>query len=100
MPMQFHQAVANMDVWCANSADFSFVILFASPTGPRFHGRHGFLASWRPIYSSTGAVKVSGSPFNTFAEAEGACNMMLRQLEEVTPNTQATLAARASVNFT
>ena len=25
----------------------------------------GFLASWRPLYSSTGAVKVIGSPFDT-----------------------------------
>jgi hypothetical protein len=77
MSLQFHQAVDHMDVWSASSADISFVITFASPSGPGFHGRHGFLASWRPLRSRRGAVKVHGSPFNTFTEAEGACNAML-----------------------
>jgi hypothetical protein len=82
MSLQFHQAVENMDVWSASRADISFVITFASPTGPGFHGRRGFLASWRPLYSRTGAVKVIGSPFNTFMDAEGACNTMLGVLEK------------------
>jgi hypothetical protein len=81
MCLQFHRAVENMDVWSASSADISFVITFASPTGSGFRGRHGFLASWRPLYSSTGAVKVIGSPFNTFEDAEGACRTMLGTLE-------------------
>lgn len=81
MSLQFHQAVEDMDVWSASSADISFVITFASPTGHGFHGRHGFLASWRPQYSRTGAVKVIGSPFKSFAEAEGACNVMLGTLQ-------------------
>ena len=79
MSLQFHQAVENMDVWSASSADISFVITFASPTGPGFHGRRGFLASWRPFYSSKGAVEVTGSPFETFAEAERACNTKLEE---------------------
>lgn len=77
MSLQFRQAVDHMDVWSASSVDISFVITFASPNGPGFHGRHGFLASWRPLHSRRGAVKVNGSPFNTFTEAEGACNAML-----------------------
>jgi hypothetical protein len=81
MSLQFHQAVENMDVWSASSADISFVITFASPNGPGFHGRRGFLATWRPLYPSTEAVKVTGSPFNTFADAEAACNEMLGELE-------------------
>jgi len=81
MSLQFHQAVENMDVWSANSADVSFVITFASPSGPGFHGRLGFLASWRPLYSSPRAVEVTGSPFNTFADAEAACNKMLEELQ-------------------
>ncbi len=85
MSLQFHQAVENMDVWSASSADISFVITFASPTGHGFHGRHGFLASWRPLYSSTGAIKVIGSPFNSFADAEGACNAILGVLEGSQP---------------
>ena len=81
MSLQFHQAVENMDVWSASCADISFVVTFASPTGPGFHGRHGFLASWRPLSSRTGAARVIiGSPFNTFAEAEWACNAMLGEL--------------------
>jgi hypothetical protein len=104
MSLQFHQALSNMDVWSASSDDISFVITFASPSGPGFHGRRGFLASWRPLYSSTGAVKVIGSPFDTFADAERACNKVLVALEEVVPRAdsaaQANIAAPASVSFT
>ena len=102
MSLHFHRAVENIDVWSASSADISFVITFASPTGPGFHGRRGFLASWRPIYSSAGAVKLTGSPFNTFADAEEACNTMLGILEETSragSAAQATNSAPLSVNF-
>jgi hypothetical protein len=101
MSLQFHQAVKNMDVWSASSADISFVVTFASPTGPGFHGRHGFLASWRPIYSRRGAVKVTGSPFNTFADAVAACNTMLGVLERPSAGSaaQANNATPLSVNF-
>jgi hypothetical protein len=71
MPLRFQQAVPTMDIWSANS-----------PNGAGLRGRHGFLASWRPLYSGTGAVKVTGSPFGTFVEAEAACNMMLVVLNE------------------
>jgi hypothetical protein len=81
MSLQFHRAVEYLDVWSASSADISFVITFASPNSPGFRGRHGFLASWRP-YSRMRAVKVTGSPFNTFAQAEAACNVMLGVLEQ------------------
>ena len=83
MSLQFHRAVENMDVWSATSADISFVISFASRAGPGFHGHPGFLASWRPLYSSRPSVKIIGSPFKTFADAEGACNAMLQELERV-----------------
>lgn len=85
MSLQFRQALENMDVWSASSADISFVITFASPTGRGFHGRHGFLASWRPLHSRTGAVKVIGSPFTSLMEAERACNAMLGTLQEQEP---------------
>lgn len=81
MSLQFHRAVENMDVWSASRDDISFVITFASPSGPSFHGRRGFLASWRPLHSRIGAVKVIGSPFDTFSDAERACNTMLAVLE-------------------
>jgi|tagenome__1003787_1003787.scaffolds.fasta_scaffold20198012_2 hypothetical protein len=81
MPLHFHRAVENIDVWSANSADISFVITFASPNGPGFHGRLGFLATWRPVYSIMGAVKITGSPFSNFAEAEAACRAMDEELE-------------------
>ena len=94
MSLQFRQALENMDVWSASSGEISFVITFASPTGRGFHGRHGFLASWRPLYSRTGAVKVIGSPFASFKEAEGACNAMLGMLQEQEPTPH--LGARKS----
>ena len=59
---------------------YSFVISFGSPTGPGFHGRPGFLASWRPLHLCRGAIKIGGSPFETFGEAEKACNFMLKHL--------------------
>jgi hypothetical protein len=93
MPLQFHQAVEHLDVWIASSADdISFVITFASPTGPGFHGRRGFFASWRSLFSRTGAIKIIGSPFETFAEAEAACDTMLGVLE----GTRAASPARAN----
>src|SRR5215467_12016241 len=102
MSLQFRQAIENLDLWSANSADISFVITFASPAGPGFHGRRGFLASWRPLYSSKGAVEVTGSPFSTLADAEEACNTMLATLERagtVGSAPPANSAAPLSVNF-
>jgi hypothetical protein len=97
MSLQFHQAVENMDVWSASSADISFVITFASPIGPGFHGRRrGFFASWRPLYSSRSAVKVTGSPFNAFADAQAACNIMLAELERAACSAAQANSARAA----
>ncbi len=78
--LQFHRALAGMDVWSATSDAFSFVISYESTTGPGFHGRTGYLASWRPSYAGFGAIKIIGSPFETFAKAEDACNAMLDDL--------------------
>jgi hypothetical protein len=78
--LQFHRAVEGMEIWSASSDGFSFVITYESPVGPGFHGRPGYVASWRPIHQSSGAIKIGGSPFNTFAEAEEACNTMLKYL--------------------
>jgi hypothetical protein len=38
------------------------------------------VASWRPRYESKGAIKIGGSPFDSFAKAEEACNTMLAHL--------------------
>ncbi|MCK1744975.1 hypothetical protein IVA80_30215 [Bradyrhizobium sp. 139] len=84
MPLQFHRSVEDMEIWSASSDGFSFVISFGSPTGPGFHGRAGYLASWRPLYESNGAIKITGSPFRTLAEAEGACRNMVEHLASVT----------------
>jgi hypothetical protein len=53
----------------------------------------------RPVYSRMRAVKVTGSPFNTFADAEVACNTMLEVLERAN-DAQANNAVPLSVNFT
>ena len=78
--LQFHRAVEDMEIWSTSSDGFSFVITYESPVGPGFRGRPGYVASWRPIHQSSGAIKIGGSPFNTFAEAEEACNTMLKYL--------------------
>ena len=84
MSLQFHRAVEDMEIWSASSDSFSFVISNEGPTGPGFRGRPGYLASWRPLYRSIGAVKMTGSPFKTFAEAEDACNTILNHLKRET----------------
>jgi hypothetical protein len=80
MTLQFHRAVEDMEIWSASSDGFSFVISHETSNGPGFHGRPGYLATWRPLYRSIGAVRITGSPFKVFAEAEKACNTMLRHL--------------------
>jgi hypothetical protein len=38
------------------------------------------VASWRPIYQNRCAIKVGGSPFKSFSEAEEACKAVLAYL--------------------
>jgi len=76
-PLQFHRAVAHMDLWSASSDGFSFVISHESPAGTGFHGRTGYLASWRGLHSNSRAMTIGDSPLETFAAAEEACNAML-----------------------
>jgi hypothetical protein len=80
MSLQFHRVVEAIEIWSASSDGFSFVITHESPTGVGFHGRSGYVASWRPLYGSKGAIKIGGSPFETLADAEEACNRMLEHL--------------------
>ena len=58
----------------------SFVISYESPAGSGFRGRAGYVASWRRVIGSGGAVKIGGSPFKMLAEAEAACNIILKRL--------------------
>jgi hypothetical protein len=74
--------VEDFQVWSATSDGISFVISFASRSGPGFRGNPGFLASWRPIDQNRFAVKVIGSPFKSFQEAEKACQAVLGHLRE------------------
>jgi hypothetical protein len=73
-------ATEELEIWSASERGFSFVISCESTTGPGLHGRPGFVASWRPINLNPPAIKVGGSPFKTFAEAEKACEAMLAHL--------------------
>ena len=83
MALQFIRVISpieSMEIWSASSNGFSFVISYESRSGHGLHGRPGFVASWRPIHQNRSAVKVIGSPFKTFTEAEGACEAMLEHL--------------------
>jgi hypothetical protein len=82
MALQFHRAVEHMEIWSASNHGYSFVISYESPTGLGFHGRAGYLASWRPLHQSHGAIKIGGSPFKMFAEAEEASNLILKHLTQ------------------
>ena len=70
-------AIEELEIWSASERGFSFVISHENTSGPGLHGRPGFVAAWRPIYINRPAIKVAGSPFKTFAEAEKACEAML-----------------------
>jgi len=80
MSLQFHSTLADLKIWGATSAGFSFVISYESPNGPGLHGRVGYLASWRALYNGRSAIRITGSPFKTFDEAEAACTEMLKHL--------------------
>jgi hypothetical protein len=83
MAMQFTRVVSpveDMEIWNASSDGFSFVISYESRGGPGFHGPPGYVASWRSLSQNTGAIRVSGSPFKTLAEAEEACKATLGHL--------------------
>ena len=86
--MQFSRIITpveNIQVWNTTSDGFSFVISFASRSGPGFRGNPGFIASWRPIHQNRSAVKVNGSPFKTLPEP-------LRLAKQIT-NEKPSLAA-------
>jgi hypothetical protein len=83
MALQFSRVinpVEDLQIWNASSNGFSFVISYESRSGTGLHGRPGFVASWRPIYQNRSAVRVTGSPFETFTQAEQACEAMLEHL--------------------
>ena len=73
-------ATEELEIWSAIELGYSFVISHESRSGPGLHGQPGFIASWRPININRTAIKVGGSPFKTFAEAEKACEAMLLHL--------------------
>lgn len=80
MGLHFHHALDRLEIWSAASGGFSFVISHESTAGDGFHGRLGFMATWRPLYKNITAIKIAGAPFNTFADAEQACNRTLEYL--------------------
>jgi hypothetical protein len=81
MGLQFHRVFEKMEIWSANSDGYSFTISFFEKfSGPGFQGRRGYVASWRPLYRGRGAIKIIGSPFKSFEEAEVACDAMLKHL--------------------
>ena len=73
-------ATEELEIWSASERGFSFVISNESSSGPGLHGQLGFVASWRPVHINKPAIRVGGSPFKRFAEAEKACEAMLEHL--------------------
>jgi hypothetical protein len=73
-------ATEELEIWSASERGYSFVISNESSSGPGLRGQPGFVASWRPIHINRPAIRVGGSPFKTFAEAEKACEAMLAHL--------------------
>ena len=73
-------ATEELEIWSASERGFSFVISNESVSGPGLHGCPGFVASWRSIHFNSPAIRIGGSPFQTFAEAEKACETILAHL--------------------
>jgi len=87
--MRFSRVITPVEViqiWNATSYGFSFVISYESRSGPGLQGNPGFLASWRPVYQNSPAIKVVGSPFKTITDAEQACEVMLGYLMSDIPS--------------
>jgi hypothetical protein len=81
MHLQFHRVFEGMKIWSATSGGYSFTIsFFESLSGPGFRRMSGYVASWCPLYQGDGAIKIVGSPFKSFDEAEAACDAMLKCL--------------------
>jgi hypothetical protein len=72
--------VEGLQIWSASSRGFSFVISNETRDGPGLHGPPGFVVPWRPLYLNRPAIRVGGSTFKTFAEAEKACETFLTHL--------------------
>ena len=79
MPLQFHRAVEDMEIWIATNEGYSFVISYESPTGPGFHGRTGYMASWNRFMK---AVERSESrlAFQNFRRGQSRLSAMLKHL--------------------
>jgi len=67
-------ALRSSQIWHANSGGYAFSISHASGSEP------GFVASWRSLHDKKPAITLGGSPFETFVEAEEACEFMLMHL--------------------
>jgi len=74
--------VESIQIWHSTVSGFSFVISYESRDGPGLHGRPGYMASCRATDRNAPAFKVTGSPFNTFNDAEVACQTTLVLLTE------------------
>jgi hypothetical protein len=85
MALHFSRTIDELEIWSASEPGFSFVISNESSDGPGLHGQPGFVASWRPININRPAIRVSGSPFKTFAEAAEACEAMLAASASLAP---------------
>lgn len=83
--LQFNRIITpveNIQIWHATVIGYSFVISYESRDGPGLHGRRGYMASCRPTERNIPAFKVTGSPFDSFTDAERACQTMLTFLAE------------------
>ena len=49
MALQFHHTLTRLKIWSAAADGFSFVISHETRAGTGFHGRPGFMATWRPL---------------------------------------------------
>ncbi|WP_375778647.1 hypothetical protein ACE103_05695 [Bradyrhizobium sp. ma5] len=80
MALHFRRATADIEIWSASAQSYSFVISNESRIGLGLHGPPGVVASWSSLDLRRPAMRVGGSPFKTFAEAEKAYEALLKRL--------------------
>src|SRR5262245_39663936 len=84
MALYFRSAdtpLRDLQVWRAESDDFSFAISHENRSEPEYLGGARFIASWRrKDGNNTAAIALESSPFATLEEALQACERMLATL--------------------
>ena len=72
MALQFHHTLERLEIWSAAADGFSFVISYETRSGTGFHGRPGFMATWRPLDKNNFAIRISRHALRDICRCRGS----------------------------